>query len=424
MLAPGTYYLDGSYLRITAEGVSIRGVSGDRGSVVLDGGYVTNEIIQITASNVTIADLTLMQARHHPIHVSPAESGDVLNTLIYNVHIIDPGQQAIKINPNASRTYFPDQGEIACSRLELTDSGRSAVWAINDEICYTGGVDAHQARGWTVRDNEIEGFWCRNGLSEHGIHFWRGCRDTDVRRNRLVDNVRGIGFGLVSYSPDVRTYPDNPCPGVSGYVGHYGGLVMNNFVLQTREELRLSEYGFDTGIALAQSCGARVVHNSVVATSTPFNSIEYRFANTSAEITNNLVSHDIISREGGAAILSGNVDGAALNNFVAPYAGDLHLAGSAAVALNTGVDPGLGEYGDMDGQQRMQPPDVGADERNPGDINGDGAIDLTDTILGLRILGGFATIPTYPRADITDGGRLSMADVLFTLQVTAGLRSP
>jgi hypothetical protein len=88
--------------------------------VVLDGNYITTEIIQIVASNVTVADLTLREAYNHPIHVMSTGSSHTLNARIYNVHITDPGQQAIKINPVAE--YNTDYGLIACSHIELTDA--------------------------------------------------------------------------------------------------------------------------------------------------------------------------------------------------------------------------------------------------------------------------------------------------------------
>ena len=127
---------------------------------------------------MTIADLTIREAATHPIHVVSTDGADTINTLIYNVHIVDPREQAIKINPNQGG-YFVDDGEIACSHIELTDTGRSNVQP-NPGGCYTGGVDAHQAWGWIIRDNVIEGFWCNTGLSEHAVHCWRGCRDTVV----------------------------------------------------------------------------------------------------------------------------------------------------------------------------------------------------------------------------------------------------
>lgn len=415
LLADGLYTLNGAYLHISADGVTIRSASGDRDGVILDGGYVTDEIIQIVASDVTIADLTLKRARYHPIHVTPPNDEDVLNTMIYNVHIIDPGQQAIKINSNWQRTHFTDYGEIACSRIELTDDGRPYVWSIN-ESCYTGGIDAHQSMGWTIRDNEIEGFWCENDLSEHGIHIWRGSRDTIVIRNQLKDNVRGIGFGLSAYEDDVRTYSDTPCPGTSGYIGHYNGLILNNFVFQTRDELLTSEYGFDSGIAVSQSCGTKVIHNSVVSTATPFSSIEYRFANTDIDIINNLVSHNIMMRDGASASLTGNILSAPLDIFTDPIDGDLHLLNTATVAMDEGVDPELDDDTDIDGQTRTIPPDVGADEYI------DCSTGLREIILVLKIITGShledGDCP-QSRMDVNNDGRIDLADGLLLLQQRA-----
>jgi len=196
LVADGTYNLDGVYLRIDTPNVTIRSAGGDRETVILDGNYITTEIFQIVASDVTIADLTLREAYDHPIHVSSTESAHTLNTLIYNVHIIDPGQQAIKINSAAegSLGYYTDNGIIACSHIELTDTGRPHI----RDNCYTGGIDAHQSLGWVIRDNHIDGFWCDYGLSEHGIHLWRGCRDTLIERNILTDNARGIVMSMIS----------------------------------------------------------------------------------------------------------------------------------------------------------------------------------------------------------------------------------
>ena len=122
-IADGTYNLNGVYLRIDVPNVTLRSASGNREAVILDGNYQTTEIIQVVASNVTIADLTLREAYYHPIHVMSGDAAHTLNTLIYNVHIVDPGEQAIKINP-ATAGYYTDNGVIACSHIELTDAGR------------------------------------------------------------------------------------------------------------------------------------------------------------------------------------------------------------------------------------------------------------------------------------------------------------
>jgi len=237
---PGYYDLDGAYLRITAPGVTLRGQGGDREAVVLDGNYLTTEIVQVVASNVTVADLTLREAYDHPIHVMPSESAATNGTLVYNVHVIDPGQQAIKVNPLVPGGPYADGGTVACSHIELTDVGRGHI----RDDCYTGGIDAHASRGWTVRDNLIEGFWCASGLSEHAVHFWTASRDTTVERNVLRDNARGIGFGLLDSGTVARVWADAPCPAAGGtYVDHFGGIARNNAVSAHTGGLFASEYG-------------------------------------------------------------------------------------------------------------------------------------------------------------------------------------
>ncbi len=357
LLQDGTYDLssgDGtSRLSFGTANVTLRSLSGNRDAVVLDGNYGTNELISISASNVTIADLTLMRAYNHPIHISGLAGNPISGILI-----VDPREQAIKVNPNFDG--YVDNSTIECCSIELTDVGRTHV---NPDPggCYTGGIDVHQAQGWVVRRNRIEGFWCDTGLSEHGIHFWKCSRDTLVEENVIVDCARGIGFGLTS-TGTCRTYPDDPYPGV-GFKDHIDGIVRNNFVAAADSDLLSSPDGFDTGIALTQAYGAKVVHNSVASTSPPFTSIEWRFPNSVVEIFNNLVTKNLLERDGAQATPDGNVDYAPLNWFTDIAAGDLHLTTAAASAVDTGIalEVGLGEW-DIDGQARDTSPDVGADE--------------------------------------------------------------
>jgi hypothetical protein len=366
LLADGTYSLNGAYLWIDVAHVTLRSANGNREAVILDGNYNTTEIITVAASGVTIADLTIQRAQTHPIHVVTT-GADTLDTLVYNVHIVDPGQQAIKINPGGGG--YPDGGEIACSHIELTNAGRAEVWNINGS-CYTGGVDAHQAMGWTIRDNTIEGFWCPgegggcdgHELSEHGIHLWRGCRDTIVERNTLTNNARGVGFGLAT-SGDARTYADDPCPSASGYVDHYGGIIRNNFVFANQGELFASDCGYDSGISLWQACNAKVFHNTVASTAAPFSSIEWRFSNTDAEITNNLVTHNLMERDSASAVQVGNLEYQPLSLFIDGSGGDLHLASTATVAIDrVSAPPGVTDDIDGDARPIGAASDVGADE--------------------------------------------------------------
>jgi hypothetical protein len=128
--------------------------------------------------------------------------------------------------------------------------------------------------------------------------------------------------------------------------------------------LFVSEAGFDAGIALAQACHAEVLHNTIVSTQAPFSSIEWRFDHTLAEITNNLVSHNLRER-GGQAELLGNLEGAPPTLFVDATGGDLHLRADAGAAIDQGSSLPSGACDeDIDGDARPSAGgyDIGADE--------------------------------------------------------------
>lgn len=362
--AAGTYDLAARTLAVRAAGVTLRSATDQASDVVLDGGYQTpaGGVVAIyDQSDVTVAHLTIRRPRFHAVHVT-ATAAPADRVRLHGLRIEDPGEQAIKVN-HGGEGFFADDGELACSSIELTDVGRIQVmgYESSGSRCYTGGIDAHGTRGWVVRDNVIRGFWCSNDdLSEHGIHFWRGARGTTVERNVLIDNARGIGFGLSD--PSGRAFDDGPCGGVAS-ASHYEGRIANNFIAATRPELFASPSGVDGGIALAHACDASVVHNTVATTETPFASIEWRFEGTNVELVNNLATHPFRPRDGATAAQLGNVEDAPLGDFVDVAAGDLHLvAGASAIDAGDPAGSAVAPQ-DVDGDLRGGSPDVGADER-------------------------------------------------------------
>jgi hypothetical protein len=354
LLADGTYDLSTSDdIVFRTAGVTLRSESGDPQAVILDGGYGGGSILNVVADNITIAEITVQRATWHPIHVTGGTGSNTDNTAIYRVYVIDPGQQAIKINAS-TEGFYADNGVVACSSVIMTAEGRANVNA-----CYTGGIDAHLAVGWRVHDNYFEGFWCDAGLSEHAIHFWNWSRDTVVERNAILDCARGIGFGLgENGNGTMREYDDTPCS--AAHIGHVDGVIRNNTVLGADPALFASDSGFDSGISLEQACGSEVVHNTVVALEQPFTSIEYRWSSTNATIHNNLVTHAIMMRDAGVADLQGNIsDIADVADFVDAPGNDLHLV-AGSQAIDAGVPSRVTE--DIDGDPRDASPDVGADE--------------------------------------------------------------
>ena len=353
LLANGTYRLR-STLVISTAGLNIRSASGRPGAVVLDGAYSTGDLVAVAASDVTIAEVTLTHASYHLVHVVPRDGGPTIRrTRLYRLRLIDGAEQFVKVNPNAARTAFVDAGRVECSTFRLTDRGRPHV--PSDFLpCYTGGIDAHGARGWAVRLNRFEDIRCDRGLAEHAVHFWTGSRDTLVERNTIVDCARGIGFGLGERTDWARRYPDQPG---AGYVGHYGGLVRNNVVVAARPAM-------DTGIGLEQARGARVYHNTVYAAPGAtgyFSSLDYRFPNTVADVRNNLVTR-ITARNGATAQLSRNVESVPARWFRNPAQLDFHLRRAASGAIDRGVRVRAAGL-DIDGRPHaVGRPDIGADE--------------------------------------------------------------
>ncbi|MCO4746887.1 MAG: right-handed parallel beta-helix repeat-containing protein [Proteobacteria bacterium] len=355
LLAAGTYALaSDAYISLRADGVTVRGATGRAEDVVIDGNWQTQFGLSVNASDVVISDLTLQRFYYHPVHVTPSAGRSISGVRLYRLRIIDGAEQAIKINTGDNGTLFADDGEVACSHLELTDDGRPHV----RNNCYTGGVDAHQARGWGIRDNHIEGFWCDSGLSEHGVHFWRGGRDTVIERNTLVNNARGIGLGLGQDTVG-RRYSDSPCGGAIAQ--SYAETAVNNLIFADDAALFASTSGFDAGISLESACDATVLHNTVVSTQAPFSSIEYRFDTTRGTVANNLVSHNVRDRGvGGPLTVAANLADAPSSCFASVGAGNLHLA--AGCAAIDAADAGHTVPRDVDDTLRDSTPDIGADE--------------------------------------------------------------
>ena len=180
-----------------------------------------------------------------------------------------------------------------------------------------------------------------------------------VERNLLEDDARGIGFGL---DDSGRVFDDDPC-GAGITAAHYGGVIRNNMIVATDDGLFASPDGMDGGIALAWACGATVAHNTVASIAAPFASIEWRFSKTTVNLVNNLVTHDLVPRDGATATEAGNIELASPVEFVDLVGHDVHLD-PASNALGAG-DAGGKALAPQDFDRQARPdtmPDVGADE--------------------------------------------------------------
>jgi hypothetical protein len=286
-------------------------------------GGAVSHVFNVPASGFTLADVTVGWVANHAVQIH--SSAD--DARIHNVGFVDTGEQMMKVSFVEGDPESAERGEVSCSLFEYT-AGVGPQY-------YIGGIDAHQAHDWVVRDNTFRGIRSPEAdLAEHAIHFWSLSRNTVVERNVISDCDRGIGLGL-------------------GDRGHVGGIVRNNLVRTTR----------DVGIGLESADGARVLHNSIVADNYP-NAVEYRFGGTTGvEIANNLTIGAIAGRDGASGSEAGNVSGAERDWFVDVGTGNLRLASpvSAVVDQAVAID-GVDDDVDCQARPRGSAADVGADE--------------------------------------------------------------
>ncbi len=351
LLQDGTYKLTAA-VPLDKPRLVLRGASGDRTKVILDGGGAS-QLLTISASDVVVADLSIVGCASKAIEVaSPA--GIIHGVSIYRVGVQDINGTMIDVLSTAAGAYA-DDGVIGCCALSISDAFRTKLGS----GCGPNGIGVHQAQAWHVFSNTLTGFYGTSAWGYAAIAVGQGTRDMVIERNKLFQVADGIRFGLDSTSG--RTYP-GACKGVvSGWVDNVGGVVRNNIIANTA-----AVPCGDTGILVWNTCDGVVAHNTVFFASTPWLAcITYRFPNVTATtlVTNNLYSHGAKLR-GGTPTETGNVGGAPASYFQDVATGDLHLTAAAAGAIGKGasVAPGVCDD-DFDGQPRGALRDVGADQR-------------------------------------------------------------
>jgi len=345
LIADGTYDLTNTLNIRSVTDVAIRSQSGNRDAVVLRGrgmsntsfGNVPHVMAVYDAQNVLIADLTLRDAYYHLIQIHGENDADGVE--VYNVRLIDAGEQFIKGSTAGPPGPYADDGTVACSLFEYTDRARSD---------YTNAVDILAGSNWVIRDNVFRNIRAPHGqLAGPAVLMWRNSIDTIVERNLFIECDRAIALGLSS--PDVKSRNGNTT------YDHQGGVIRNNMIYR--------EGPGDIGITVNYARDVVITHNTVIQNNTfPWGAIEYRFGATTVTITYNLTDGPIWQRNGADATLSGNVTNATTSWFVDAAAADLHLMSSATPAINTATSSALVD--DFDGHFRPvgSAADIGADE--------------------------------------------------------------
>lgn len=354
-LATGTHNVT-STLVLDKPGITLRSQSGNPEDVILKG-ILVPDMIHVTASDVTIAGLTLQDGGGYGILVKPV-TGDVNDTIIENVRVHDMGREFVSIGDDGTGTWFADGGEVRCSEFVLSAAGRKKVVG----MCETGGIKIHRAADWTVRDNHIEGFWCAFADAGWGIEASEGSRNVVIERNVLHDTVHGIALGRGQLKTE-RIWEDPPCEGTP--LQAIDGIVRNNIVFSWERELfESAEVKPRLGITVENSCNATVLHNTIYSKERHTEaSLLMRFANTTGVVANNLTNGTVRRQDDAKSVVSTNIEHTGDNSFMHLQKKDLRLA-PAAYDLIDQADPEHTVADDFEGQLREDGlPDIGADER-------------------------------------------------------------
>src|SRR5262249_3450196 len=136
------------------------------------------------------------------------------------------------------------------------------------------------------------------------------------------------------------------------------------FIFANDSTLFSSAAGFDSGVDFEQACGSSALHNTIYGTTPPSSSaIEWRFANSSVQVTNHLANAAFNNRGAGAqGTPRGNMENATANLFLDVATGDLHIRVPfpEIKGAGTAIAAGLCDD-DIDGEPRTRR-DIGADQ--------------------------------------------------------------
>ncbi len=330
LLMNGTYNLEGMYLRVYEDYITVRSHSGNRDRVVILGNGETSDIFTVYGNYFTARDMSIGTANWCAVRLAP----DTDFVHLSNLRIFDTGQQMVKADHDAGDMSRISEGGIVEGCLFEYTAG------IGPQD-YIGGISVQNGKDWIVRDNVFIAIRSPSGSpAEHAVHFWTQSDATLVERNMILNCDRGIGFGLSSY-------------------GHTGGIIRNNMIYNDN-----STGIADIGIGLESAPGTQVYNNTIYIEHDYLSAIEYRFSSTiDVLIANNLTNHVIRQRDGASGTVISNVTDAVSDWFVNAASGDLHLASAVPQLVDQGVSiPECVEDFDREARPQGDAYDIGADE--------------------------------------------------------------
>lgn len=344
ILVADGHYLLSRYAEIHADNVTLRGASGHRERVVLDGSKSQHiELLGVRAcSGVTIADLTIQNIRANGFKIN--SETNVQKLTIYNciVHNIwQRGVKGVKVPPQDREAIRPKQCRVQyCLFYNDRPKQLSDDPADIAQGNYIAGIDVMYAKDWIISDNVFVGIQGRTQEGRGAVFLWFDAQGCTVERNIIIDCDVGLQLGNPHRADRVQYH----CVGCTA---------RNNFITRAPE----------AGIVTVYTKDCKILHNTIHDPQSRLGRlIRTVFTNDGLLIANNLLSGPGMRNESDSEIkLVNNLIKDMNSAFVDPTQGNLHLTPAAVEAIDRGeVLPEAGA--DIDGQRRDTKPDIGADE--------------------------------------------------------------
>jgi hypothetical protein len=334
------------YVEIHADRVTLRGASGKREQVILDGARsMHGELLGVRGcSDVTIADLTIQNVRFNGFKInsdSNVQRLTIRNCIVHNIW--QRGVKGVKV-PEENRETIRPKGCRVQYCLFYNDRPKQ----LSDDPAdiaqgnYIAGIDVMYAKDWIISDNVFVGIQGRTFEGRGAIFLWFDSQDCLIERNIITDCDVGLQLGNAHRADNVERH----CVRC---------VARNNFITRAPE----------AGIVTVYTKDCRILQNTIHDPQSHTNRlIRMVFANDGLIVANNLLSGPGMSNESDSEIqFLGNLIQDVLSVFVDPAHGDLHLASAAGEIVDKAavLPEALGS--DIDGQLRDNKPDIGADER-------------------------------------------------------------
>jgi hypothetical protein len=361
VVRPGTYYI-GRILWMHTPAVTLRGATGNRDDVVLHGtGMNTpgvNEGISVGASDVVIRDLTVKDFYWNGIHTRAENNADRI--VISNVRTWNIGERHIKGSRDPFDVYTMSDDIL----IENVHMLQTAERDHRGSPGYIGGIDIMAANRLVVRQIVAQGIRGHFNGGNAAIFLWNGVTDVLVEKNRIYECAKGIALGNPHRT---GSFPGTGDGGEPGEHHARRGIIRNNMVRRG-----VWTDGNNIGLELASTRDIGVYHNTFYSDLASY----FRLISISHEgeidATENVVlGYNIVrgnifdlARTGWSAvgnIHDGTGDTVTPDWFADSSVADFHLTPSGWPAM--GQAPALAEVpDDIDGQTRVEPADLGADE--------------------------------------------------------------